>query len=209
MPFSGLIALPVLIALLCWIWILFPAELLSEEEFKKHLKTYVLYSIWWFVMNIQKDILTLVFKTTPFNLEWLFAFVVPCFREINKRVLTKLVHKMAGSDNESANVLLGMNINVHYALFIAIRLSGSHISTVSCTVAIDFILHLRMAYQLIQLRNKTTTDLNEHEQRRRNEKRTILKLVLAEMCKELVALAYAIGFSRNYFNFYSALWTEL
>ena len=59
MPFSGLIALPVWIALLCGIWILFPAELLSEEEFKKHLKTYVLYSIWWFVMNIQKDILTL------------------------------------------------------------------------------------------------------------------------------------------------------
>ena len=129
-----------------------------------------------------------------------FSFVVPCFGVINKRVLTKLVHKMAGSDNESANVLLGMNINVHYALFIAIRLSGSHISTVSCTVAIDFILHLRMAYQLIQLRNKTTTDLNEHEQRRRNEKRTILKLVLAEMCEGLVPLAYAIGFSMVHYG---------
>ena len=205
MPFNGLVKLPVWIALLCGIWILFPTELLSVEDFREKLRTQMLYSMWWFVMSVQKDILSILFKNTPLYLEWLFAFVVPCFREMNKRVLTKLVHRMAGSDNEAANVLLVMNVNVHYALFIAIRLSGSHISTVCCMLAIDFILHLKTAHNLIQNQRKVTVDLRENEQKRRIKNKAILKLVLAEMCEGMVPLAYVILFSIVHYGPNSAI----
>ena len=49
-------------ALLYGIWFLFPKKLLNDEDFRGKLRTYILYSLWWFVMNLQRDILTIIFK---------------------------------------------------------------------------------------------------------------------------------------------------
>ena len=124
--------------------------------------------------------------------------MVPCVKEMNKRVLIKFVHKMAVGDDETSNVLLGIIINVHYALFIAIRLSGSQITTIICMTTIDFILHLKMTYDLIRIQNKTASIQNEKDDLERARKKTIAKLVLAELCEGMVPLAYALGFSMMY-----------
>ena len=122
------------------------------------------YSSWWFAMNIQRIILSIVFKNISIHLQWMFSILVPSLREMNKRVLSKLVHKMAGKDDERANVLLGMNVNVHYALFVAISLSGAEFSTVICMVSMDFFLHLQITYKYIQLQRKVATNENEKDE---------------------------------------------
>ena len=185
-------------ALLCGVWLLFPRDLMEETEFRNKMKTYVLYSSWWLVMHVQKDILTIMFANRSVYIEWTFALMVPCVKEMNKRVLIKLVHKMAGGEDETSNVLLGIIINVHYALFIAIRLSGSQITTIICMTTIDFILHLKMTYDLIRIQNKTASIQNEKDDLERARKKTIAKLVLAELCEGMVPLAYALGFSMMY-----------
>ena len=195
MPFVELGKMFAWAALLYGIWFLFPKKLLNDEDFRRKLRTYILYSLWWFVMNLQRDILTIVFKHRSAYMEWIFAFVIPCVRELNRKVLTKLVHRMAGSEDEPSTVLLGLTVNVHYALFIAIRLTGFHFTTVISMVIIEFMMHLKMAYSLTKLQNKVATNQNEEERLKRKIKKTAMNLVLAELCEGLVPIGYSIGFS--------------
>ena len=149
-------------------------------------------------MHIQKDILTFIFANRSIYLEWMFAIMLPCVKEGNKRILTKQVQRMAGGDNEASNVLLGIIINVHYSLFIATRLSGSQIPTIICMTTIEFMLHLKMTYNLVQLQNKIGLDQNATKDLKIAKKKATIKLVLAELCEGMVPLAYAIGFSMMY-----------
>ena len=186
------------VALLYGIWILFPRDLMDGSDFRNKMKTYILYSSWWLVMHTQKDILTFIFANKSIYIEWMFAIILPCLKEANKRILTKLVHKMAGADDEASNVLLGIIINVHYSLFIAIRLSGSQIPTIVCMTTIEFMLHLKMTYDLVLLQNKIGIDRNEAKDLKKAKQKAVMKLVLAELCEGMVPLAYAVGFSMMY-----------
>ena len=200
MPFLGLCQFVSWISVLSGTWFLFPTELLNEDEFRKKLKTYMFYSLWWFAMNIQRIILSIVFKNISIHLQWMFSILVPSLREMNKRVLSKLVHKMAGKDDERANVLLGMNVNVHYALFVAISLSGAEFSTVICMVSMDFFIHLQITYKYIQLQRKVATNENEKDELAKVKQKAITKLILAELCEGIVPLCYAIAFSMIYYG---------
>ena len=88
-----------------------------------------------------------------------------------------------------------MTVNVHYVLFIAIRLTGFHVTTVISMVTIEFMMHLKMAYNLIKLQNKVAADQDEKEGLERIIKKTLTNLVLAELCEGLVPVGYSIGFS--------------
>ena len=186
------------VSILYGIWILFPRDLMNGNEFRNKMKTYILYSSWWLVMHIQKDIITFIFANRSIYIEWMFAIVLPCIKEGNKRILTKQVQRMAGGDNEASNVLLGVIINVHYSLFVAVRLTGSQIPTIISMTAIEFMLHFQMAYNLFQLQNKIGIDQMVSEDMKKAKKKAIMKLVLAELCEGMVPVAYALGFSMMY-----------
>ena len=201
MPLLGLCYLISWIFVLCSTWFIFPSQLLHEDAFREKLKTFMLYSLWWLVMNIQRVVLTIVFKNISIYVQWIFALMIPCLREGNKRLLCRLVHKMAGSDDERANVLVGINVNVYYALFSAINLSGGEIATVISMVAVDFLLHLKLTYNYIQLQNQVEeADVNKNKELKTDKKKTIMKLVLAEMCEGMVPLCYAIGYCMIYYG---------
>ena len=148
MPFLGSCLVIGWISLLCGTWALYPTKLLNNKDFRGKLKTYMMYSMWWCLMNIQRDVISMVFKIMPAYIEWIFAILVPALREMNRRILSKLVDKMIGCDDEMANVLLNMNVNVFYAFFVAVRLSSSEIATVVCTIAVDFLLHFKITYNI-------------------------------------------------------------
>ena len=200
MPFIGLCQFPSWIAMLCGIWFIFPRELLSKEDFRKKLKTYVIFSMWWFFMDIQKDILTIIFENLPVYIEWIFGFIVLTIREMNKKVLTSFVKKMAGDNDEQGTVLLGMHVSCHYAFFIAVTLSGSHISKIICMMLIDFALHLKMTFDLIKLQRKTFIVEIAIENQRIIQNNMLLRLAIVELCEGAIPLAYAIAFSMMYYG---------
>ena len=153
MPLSGLLFLVAWWATLFGIWFFFPLETQEDNEVKGKLKTYVFYSLWWNVMAVQKDLLTIIFNHISGNLQWLCAFLIPFLRSGNKCVLSMLVQKMSGND-ETANVVLGININVHYAFLIAVRFAGAETETIMSIVVVDFLIHLVFSCQIIQLHQK-------------------------------------------------------
>ena len=100
---------------------------------------------------------------------------------------------MIGTENERANVSLGATINFFYGVFVAARLSGARNVTVFGIVVGDFLLQLRMTYQIVQLHKKIAN--HEDKNLKKEKRKVIINLVLSEMCEGLVPLAYAICFA--------------
>ena len=73
-------------------------------------------------MNLQKEVLTFAFNNIYGELQFLFAFVIPAAKIMNKKILSKLVSKMASKDDEIAFITLTICLNIFYSLFIAIMI---------------------------------------------------------------------------------------
>ena len=200
MPLSGALFLVAWWVVLLGVWFLFSLETMEDNEMKEKLKTYFLYSLWWNIMQVQKDLITVAFKHIPENLQFLFALLIPLLRSGNKFVLSKLVNKMSGNEDELANVVLGININVHYAFLVAVRFAGAEPETVIAIMLVDFVIHLILNCNVIRLHRKVATEDGNLDQLKKEKEKAVLKLVLAETIEGLAPLVYAIGFAMAYFG---------
>ena len=197
-PYLGFNLIIVQIVFMVGIWFVLPLELLSKPDFRTKLKIYTLYFLWTLIIMIQNEILAFLFKNLPADWQWIMAFLIPSLREVDKWIRTKMVNKMAGTQDESARVLLGIAINLFYSLFVAIRFVGAEKETAFLIMTVDFVLHLRMTLQTIRICNTVTNQDDEsHALERR---KSITKLVLAELTEGIVPMAYAITFAMAYYG---------
>ena len=180
--------------------IMFPSELRNNDELKRGIRTYLAYEIWWFIINIQKDGLSNAFTSIPSNFQICFALLLPVAKEVNKRILSKLVIKISGEENDVLNILLGVEVNLHYALFITIRLNGAEAETAFSMIAVEMLLHSWITYQIIRINQMNTIENGQNVAICKRKENAVLKLLLAELVEGLVPLAYAIGFTMAYFG---------
>ena len=159
-----------------------------------------MFDAWWLVMNFQKDVLSIGFKTITGHPQCLFALLIPLAKEMNKRILKKVVAKMVGNDNKMANVLLGVRLNIHYALFVAIRMNGAEDLTIASVVLVDFLLQSKMAHQIIVLTRQVSTNGENRNAINKRKEIEVFKLVMAETIEGLVPICYAIAFAMAYYG---------
>ena len=198
LPNLGLIISPSRIIFIIGLWFIFPSHLLVKKDFRRKLKTYMLYFVWNTLSTIVREGLTNIFTNIPSGLQFLIAFMVAGCREIDKRVRSKLVTEMTEKQDEHASALLAINVNSSWALYIAIRLVGSEWSTICCMVIIDFILHLKMTYQIIQSLRKVSDEANEQETTEKNI--DITRIVLAELIEGFAPLLYGSCTAMAYYG---------
>ena len=202
MPFNGMLiffATEFVHKCTLWLGIMFPSELRHNNGFREKLKTYLMYEIWWFFMHIQKDVLSFGFAIAG-HFQFLFALLIPAVKAMNKRILRKMVTKMAGINDQDANVVMIFRLNIHYALFVAVRMSGAEILTIVSVVIVDFLLQLRMVHQIIQLKRKVSKDQSSRSITNTRMEKEISELLLAELTEGLVPVVYVIGFSMAYYG---------
>ena len=106
--------------------------------------------------------------------------------------------QMVGTENEKANVLLTITMNINYGLWTTINIIGARGTTIVCMVVVEFLIQLNMTYQVVKLHKKAT--VLEDEQARMAKQKAVLKLLLAELIEGLIPLAYAIGFAMAYYG---------
>ena len=113
MPFLGLfLHFPGFIGQVSGVWFLLPRDLLAQNDFRRKLKICFMYWLWWIFLNIQKDVLSFVFKILTGYWQSIIALMIPILREWNKRVLSKLLAKMGKKDDERANVWMSISSKV-------------------------------------------------------------------------------------------------
>ena len=80
---------------------------------------------------------------------------------------------MVGDQDEPATALNDISLNATYSMFFAVRVADAEVATVCCLVAIEFILHLRMTYQIIKDHKKIAVENGFEEETKTKAKGSI------------------------------------
>ena len=198
MPYLGFNFIISQIVFMAGIWFALPGDILSKPEFRKKMETYTWYFLWSLMLVIQNEALAFLFKNLPPIIQWIMAFIIPSLRELDKSIRTKLVTKMAGGYDESARVLLGVAINLLYAMIVAVRFVGAEPFTAFLIMIVEFVMHLKMTHDCIKVHEKVTDYENENHTRDKRSK--LIAIVLAELTEGVTPLAYAMTFAMAYYG---------
>ena len=182
------------------IWLLFPTELRSKTEYKKKLTFYIFYELWYFFMLNLNQGLNVLFEALSLDLQWIMAFVIPLFREINHWILSKIITKSAGNDNEAANVLLDVSVSTSFGTFVAVQLASANNITVYSFLGVEFSIHMFICFQIIHFKRKIDFEDITKEDMRKMKKQKLMNLLLSEIVEALVPLAYAIGVALAFYG---------
>ena len=131
-------------------WYILPSHLLKDQDFRRKLKMYMRYFLWFLLMVVQNEVLSLLFVNAPSGFQFLVIILLMGCHKFDWKIRSKLIGKMMGQVDETALVLLSVNVDVLYSIFIAVRLVGAELATVCCSVVIGFVLHFILTYRIIQ-----------------------------------------------------------
>ena len=109
-------------------------------------------------------------------------------REFDFFIRSSLIDKMMGVQDESATALLTITINCSYGSFVARRLEGASLATICCIVAIDFFIHLKNTYRVINEHRRVNIEEEENASLRRA--RYITQLVVSELTEGFIPITY-------------------
>ena len=200
MPFLGYGALISWIISLPLVWFLIPPHLRKIKERRKQIMMYILLQLVWILISIQKVGLTILFESLSAELQILMAAIIPLCRSFDLWIVSKLVVKMSGTDNELANTLYSVSMNLEFAVFVAVMLADANDLTVYCMLGAEFALHLVSCYQIIKRLKKNRVDNVENEAIKMEDDREIDEVILSEVVEALVPLAYAASFATAYYG---------
>ena len=183
------------VAILVALWLFSPINTIGKEG----LKNYMLFLLLNQVMVPTRVALTKTFqKLENTDAQCVMALLIPIFKITWKSIMSKVMYKITGTDNERANVLLTVTVNFFYSLFVAIKLVGARTTTVISMVIVEFLIQSKMTYHIVKLGMKL--GVNGNEKLKETKRKAIQTLVLSELCEGLVPLVYAIGFAMAYYG---------
>ena len=119
MPYLGLNVIPTFILFVVELWIILPSETLRKEDFRRKLRRYMAYVAWVVTVYALKEVLSYLFENIPLDWQFLIAFVIAAYRELDFYVRCSLLNKMTGDLDEESIVLLTITVNSLFGLFLA------------------------------------------------------------------------------------------
>ena len=178
---------------------LLPSSVTNEIELKEKLKYFTIFELCLIITFFNMSFLTTIFmKLENTNAQCIMALLIPAAKGFNKLICSKVLHKVAGTEDKRANALLTIKMNCTYGLYVAICLVGARSTTVFCLVVSEFLIQSHMTYQIVKLHKITSFPGDAKLQK--NKKKAITNLILAELGEGLVPLSYALSFSMAYYG---------
>ena len=199
LPYLAIICLfPTWIILPFGLWFILPQNLLMKDDFRRKLKMYMKYFSWFLVMVVQNESLSLLFVNVPGTLQVVVIMLVIGCQKFDMKFRSQLISKMMGQQDETAMVLLSVNVGVLYSIFISVRLVGAELATVCCSVFIGFVSHFIMTYHIIKDFRKVTND--QIDSKNREKKMRITKLVITELIEGFTPIIYGVCIGMAYYG---------
>lgn len=201
LPFIGQCGIGVYLAYFFAVWHLFRLNTSMQDEEKKKITYFIFYRGCWFMLGIQFMILRIVIKLAH-SIEWITAILIPIVRSFNSWIISKIVEKIVGTNNEAANCLVATTITMNFTFFVAIQLFSSSQSTVYCILGVELALHMRTCYQIIQLSRKVGEEpvTVEKEKIAEEKKKKMFELVISELMEAMIPLLYGVGYATAYYG---------
>ena len=195
-PIYGLIILPTLISIVSGFWFILPSPLLLNGSFRRKLRWYMLYHILVFITLIFQQVLSDLYRTVPSQFQFLMAIAIFGFREVDKRLRSKVITKMMGQQDEQASIFLAIRVLSRYSFFFTISLVGSHLATMITTIGMGLYFHSKATYQTIRAHRNVGNGGGNSERTEKN----ITKLIIAELIEGFTPVIYGICIAMAYYG---------
>ena len=178
---------------------LLPSKVFEEEDFKRKMKMFILYDFCWFMDSFARIFLGFMFDQLAYTYaQWIIAILVLICQSCTAFVITKVIHRLIGSENERANILVAVTTNFSYGFFVTTLMADASIATVFWMEALEILIQFNMTYQIFKLHKKL--NLYGNETINSEKRKAVVDLVLTELCEGLIHLAYIIGFVMAYYG---------
>ena len=177
------------------LYILFKHELSIRNEFRKKIRAFNFSRLYVIFMDVQFNCVSYLFKILPSRMQWSLGLLLPLLREMNFRMLSRILLKSTCDDDpkESGKMLLIIASNSVYLLYVAIKVSHTATQMTSYLILfIDFMINLYSCKNILRLHRIIGQENEGNLAHKRYIQQHLLKLILVETLEVLVPLAYVI-----------------
>ena len=138
--------------------------------------------LWFSFVAFQLIVITKVLDKTPHEFQWLAALVVPISKEINDRIISRLITKAALPENIIEAVFAGkITNNISYSFWLAISLATSVTEiTGYVLLGINFCINLPLCFKALKLGKRVSTDGSENMTSDSLRGRALTEMILNE-----------------------------
>lgn len=198
LPYLVMTQHPVWIIYVLGFWYVLPSQLIAKEGFRRKLRMYLTIALWATILTLLIDLLDYLFNELPVSYQFFVAFMVAACRELDKRVMSKLVNKMTEKQDENAEALVTIIISAYYSFFVAVRLTEATALTIFCFLFIDSALHTILTHQYIKEYKKVNGNNSEMTCRKKGPEAN--KLVTVELVEGLSPIIYSLCITMAYYG---------
>ena len=192
MPLSGLIGYLSYFISLAALWFVLPHEKRFKAKQRKQYNVYVAYKFLNnFVFGSVWIVITIMFKKTPSDYQWIMAFAILIIREIVfwlKRAVLNIAF-----DETRSNLLELIRTNITFASYVAIAL-GSFVTELTGYVilSVDFAMNVWTAIKISKTYKKIDPNLISNEKSMKDIKYNLSELALVEIIEFVVPINYIV-----------------
>ena len=201
LPFIGYWGLTLYLSSFVAVYRLISSETRVFNEIKEKIPYLILHRISVFFVSSGVLVLRIILKILS-RFEWTAAILIPIFRSSSSWVMSKIVDKITGHNNEAANCSVTTFTSYTYGFYIANGLFSAKPFTIYCILSVEFALHMRNCYQIIRLsgkiREKKTNLTNENLNQEKQQK--VFELASTELIETLIPLVFGSGYALAYFG---------
>ena len=204
-PFPHRLKLSLFPALILWpwrLWHLIPKQMRIDPSVRRRFKWLFLALSWITFMAIQQVVIRDVMFQISREFQWILAFIAPLTKEINDRILDKILTIFVTSENaEEAKFIGKIRINLAYSFWLAVSFIGvTEPSTEYVLLGINFCVNLSLCYKVIRLNKKISNDDGEVRMMQNLKKEILTELILNESIEVIVPFAFIGVVSLAYYG---------
>ena len=97
------------------VWYLFPLEIRTRDEIKEVIPFMILYRLVWLVSPFVNYGLLITIAILS-HIQWVSAFLIPIVRSTTEWIICKIISKITGATNESANLFVSLQIAWNFGI---------------------------------------------------------------------------------------------
>ena len=184
------------------LWHVFPKEMVKEALFRTRRLAYFCYLAWACFLGIQLLGLAKLFKEVPNNIQWVLGICVPLIKEMNDRMLEKLISKASSSATIiDAHLVAKIDAGIIFSFWITIILATDATQiTGYVLLGINSCINISLCLKAKKLERKSFPYLLNQRINRFLQKEVIAELVLNETIEILVPLAFIVSYATAFYG---------
>ena len=173
-------------------WFLFPAECRKDVKTQKRIKWFIGWILAFVVACYERLLIIYLFLNTPFDIQPIWALVIPVWREIELYFLSKFPPRICIGNVREGQLVTNLEQSCNFSAVLAICL-GMYATDTSCycILGVEFLIKIYSCYGIFKIHKKKNLASGDEKETLQKEKEQQLQdLTLDEFVEIIMPITY-------------------